>query len=98
VWIGLNIQKNRVFLIYKKLIGGLHKAAQEWGEASDMGMGEKRWGSSAAEPRYGGALPHRITGEPALSSDMRRICEKIDGDVRWGNRPGCALDGRKLPL
>ena len=96
MWIGLNVQKNRVFLIYKKLIGRLHKVAQEWGEASDMGMGREGWrGSGAAEPRYGGAL---ITGEPAFSSDMGRICEKIDGDVRWENRPGCALDGRKLPL
>jgi hypothetical protein len=47
VWSGLNVQKNRVFLIYKKLIGGLHKVAQEWGEASDMGMGEKRCGGAA---------------------------------------------------
>lgn len=50
-------------------------------------------GSVAAEPRYGRAL---ISGEPAFSSDMRRICEKIDGRWRWGNRPGSGAGGRPL--
>ena len=53
VWIGLNVQKNRVFLIYKKVIGELHRVAQEWGEASDMG---KRWEVGVKEWRGGAAI------------------------------------------
>jgi hypothetical protein len=51
VWIGLNVQKNRVFLIYKKLLYELYKVAQEQGRTGDM---RRRWGRVAAEPRYGG--------------------------------------------
>lgn len=46
VWSGLNVQKNRVFLIYKKLLCELHKVAQEWGRTGDMGRKLKRRGES----------------------------------------------------
>ena len=42
VWSGLNVQKNRVFLIYKKLLYELHKVAQEQERIGDMGRKERR--------------------------------------------------------
>ena len=46
----------------------------------------------------------RDMGTPAVSGKGRTfkryasICEKIGGCVEWGNRPGCALDGRRSLL
>ena len=42
VWIGLNIQKNRVFLIYKKLLYELYKVAQKWAEPTIWGEDGRR--------------------------------------------------------
>ena len=76
VWSGLNVQKNRVFLIYKKLLYELHKVAQEQERIGDMGRKERRWEREkvAAEPRYEG-----------LNNGRTRTFKRYEAHM-WKNR------------
>ena len=61
-------------------------------------MVEVMWsGEEEGRERGGAAIwrPPAVSGKGRTFKRYASICEKIDGCVRWGNRPGCALDGRR---